>query len=87
VATNETTIRSRIDPVIKRKADRVLKSMGLSMSEAIRLFLHQVVIEKALPFTVKAPNARTVAAMKAVDEGEGLSKVTIDQLEEEWNES
>ncbi len=82
MATNETTIRSRIDPVIKRKAERVLKSMGLSMSEAIRLFLHQVVIEKALPLAVKAPNARTVAAMKAVDKDEGLSKVTIDQLEQ-----
>ena len=84
---NETNIRSRIDLATKSKADKVLKSMGLTMSEAIRLFLHQVVIQKALPFAVKAPNAKTVAVMKAADQGEGLSKVTLDQLQEEWDES
>ena len=84
---NETNIRSRIDLATKSKADKVLKSMGLTMSEAIRLFLHQVVIQKALPFAVKAPNAKTVAVMKKADKGEGLSKVTLDQLQEEWDES
>lgn len=51
----ETVIRSRINADIKLEAQALLEKFGLSMSEAIRLFLHQVVIEKGLPFQVKLP--------------------------------
>jgi DNA-damage-inducible protein J len=83
MAANETTIRSRIDPAIKSKAEKVLGSMGLSMSEAVRLFLHQVVIRRALPFAVVAPNAKTVAAMKAADRGEA-EPTTIEEIKANW---
>ncbi|GEM_PF-786732 len=49
----DTMIRSRIDASLKIEAQSLLDGMGLSMSEAIRLFLHQVVAEKGLPFPVK----------------------------------
>lgn len=52
----DTTIRSRIDPETKQEAQILLKRFGLSMSDAIRLFLHQVVIEKGLPFEIKLPD-------------------------------
>ncbi len=58
----------RIDDDIKTQADETLAAMGLSMSEAVRLFLHRVVAEQALPFEVKVPNARTRAAMNEADE-------------------
>ena len=51
----ETVIRSRINSDVKLEAQVLLEKFGLSMSEAIRLFLHQVVIEKGLPFQVKLP--------------------------------
>ena len=54
---SETVIRSRIDSSIKLEAQALLERFGLTMSEAIRLFLHQVVIEKGLPFQVKLPKA------------------------------
>ena len=50
---SETVIRSRIDSSIKQEAQALLERLGLTMSDAIRLFLHQVVIEKGLPFQVK----------------------------------
>jgi DNA-damage-inducible protein J len=52
----ETTIRSRIDHETKLEAQILLKRFGLSMSDAIRLFLHQVVLEKGLPFEIKLPD-------------------------------
>jgi DNA-damage-inducible protein J len=52
----ETTIRSRIDAATKQEAQILLKRFGLSMSDAIRLFLHQVVLEKGLPFDIKLPD-------------------------------
>jgi DNA-damage-inducible protein J len=49
----ETVIRSRVDSNLKIEAQALLERLGLTMSDAIRLFLHQVVIEKGLPFQVK----------------------------------
>lgn len=57
---SETVIRSRIDSSIKLEAQALLERFGLTMSDAIRLFLHQVVIEKGLPFQVKLPKAEAL---------------------------
>ena len=58
-----TEIRSRIEPDLKEHAQRVLDACGLNFSDAIRLFLRQLVAEQGLPFEVKVPNAITRAAM------------------------
>ena len=57
-------VHVRIDKRIKTKAAKTLASMGLSVSDAVRVLLTRVAAEKALPFAVKAPNATTVAAMR-----------------------
>ena len=62
-------IRSRIEPDLKENATRVLATCGLNVSDAIRLFLRQVVAQNGLPFEVKAPNAATRAAMQEADSG------------------
>jgi DNA-damage-inducible protein J len=82
----DSVIRSRIDPVIKREADRVLRNMGISLSDGIRLFLYQVIAEKALPFKVKAPNAKTIAALEASRKGE-VETVTPAQFKREWKDA
>lgn len=56
-------IRLRIEPDLKEQSAEVLASLGLDMSDAIRLFLRQVVEVQGLPFEVRKPNAKTVAAM------------------------
>ncbi|MBI1898305.1 MAG: type II toxin-antitoxin system RelB/DinJ family antitoxin [Acidobacteria bacterium] len=56
-------IHARIDPKLKRSAERVFSRIGISTTEAIRLFLRQVELHQGLPFPVKVPNAETVAAM------------------------
>lgn len=45
-----TTLNIRIDEKTKSSAFKVLSSMGLDMSSAIKVFLNQVIIEKGLPF-------------------------------------
>jgi DNA-damage-inducible protein J len=54
----------RVDSDIKVQASRALTSMGLSMSDAVRLFLQRVVIDHAFPLELKVPNAETIAAME-----------------------
>lgn len=57
------TIRSRVEPELKREAVEILNASGLDLSTAIRLFLHRVVAENGLPFEV-TPNEKTIAAMQ-----------------------
>ena len=80
----DTIVCARIELALKNEANRLFQRMGLTMSDAIRLFLHQAVIEQALPFAVKVPNATTLAAMEAVGQSKGLERVTLDQLAQEW---
>ncbi len=47
-------IQLRIDPEEKAEAQKVLKSMGLSVSGGIKLFLKEVVKQKKLPFEIVA---------------------------------
>jgi DNA-damage-inducible protein J len=57
-------IRSRIEPDLKDEAQAVLSRVGLNISDAIRLFLRQVVVARGLPFELReTPNATTQAAM------------------------
>lgn len=45
-----TTINIRIDENIKNKASKTLEKMGLDLSSAVKLFLHQTIKEDGLPF-------------------------------------
>ncbi len=56
-------IHARIEPKLKKSAERIFAGIGISTTEAIRLFLKQVELHRGLPFPVSIPNAETVAAM------------------------
>lgn len=60
------TLHVRVDPITKQYAEKLLGTLGLSTSEAINIFLHQVVLRGGLPFsvTLPTPNAETLAAMQ-----------------------
>ena len=47
--SNNTTYNIRIDTRIRKEADELYKSMGMSLSTAINLFLTQSVIQRRLP--------------------------------------
>ena len=53
----------RVDDDIKEQATLALTTMGLSVSDAVRLFLRRVVVDQAFPLELKVPNAQTQAAM------------------------
>ena len=52
------TLNIRIDKNIKAKAGKTLSALGLDTSTAVRIFLHQVVVENGLPFV---PTRNSVA--------------------------
>lgn len=59
-----TMVHVRVDDEIKIQASKAFERMGLTMSEGLRVFLHRVAADQALPFTLKVPNDVTRAAME-----------------------
>jgi DNA-damage-inducible protein J len=56
-------VHIRVDDETKELANEALTSMGLSMSDAVRLFLRRVVVDQAFPLELKVPNAQTREAI------------------------
>ncbi len=65
-------IRARVEPELKKKAEGILSTLGVSPTEAIRLFYKQVVLMDGIPFSVRIPNEMTLAAMDRTDRGQDL---------------
>lgn len=70
------TIRARVEPNIKHQAEAVLKILGISPTEAITLFYHQITLQNGLPFSVKIPNKETQQAMEDCINGIGMTEYT-----------
>ncbi|HQT05426.1 MAG: type II toxin-antitoxin system RelB/DinJ family antitoxin [Gammaproteobacteria bacterium] len=80
---SSTMVHVRIDETIKQQASETLQAMGLSLSDAVRVFLTRVVADKKIPFDLRAPNSDTLAAMKEADEiaGSRMARFsTVDDL-------
>ena len=77
-------ISARINPEIKRNAERVFKELGLTATQAITLFYKQVELERGLPFAVRVPNDVTVNALEEARTRRGLERFnTLDDLLED----
>lgn len=70
-------ISMRVEPELKSEAESVFGSLGLTLTEAINVFLHMSVIEGGMPFEVRQPryNATTERAM---EEARGIMAGKID---------
>lgn len=62
-----STLHVRIEDETKEQATVALEAMGLSVSDAVRLFLKRVVADQAFPLELKVPNAATRSAMAEAD--------------------
>ena len=58
----DTVVRARIDVKLKAQAAAVLRANDLEISDAIRLFLRQVVRCGGLPFAIRDPTVQVVSA-------------------------
>ena len=65
-----TTLSFRTDKKVKKEADLLFHKLGLNMSTALNMFLHQAVQQKGIPFDIclHVPNQETAAALKEADE-------------------
>jgi DNA-damage-inducible protein J len=78
-------VQARIDQSVKDEASVVLASMGLTVSDAMRMLLTRIANEQALPFDPLVPNAKTIAAMKEARAGKAKPFNIIDALMADLN--
>jgi DNA-damage-inducible protein J len=78
-------VHARIEPQTKRKVERVLHKLGITPTEAIRIFYYQISLRGGLPFAVEIPNERTVATLEKSRRGEGIKEFdSLDEMFESW---
>jgi DNA-damage-inducible protein J len=64
-----TMVHVRMNKRLKERATKALEDMGLSVSTVVRVLLARVATEKAIPFQLRVPNAKTRAAMEELERG------------------
>ena len=80
-----TVVRARIDEKIKDEATAVLGSIGLTVSDAFRLMMVRIAVEKRLPFDPLVPSEETIGAMKAARRGDLVEVGGVDELMADLN--
>ena len=65
--TKSATVRARIEPELKEKAEQVFERLGLSTTQAITLFYRQVEVHNGLPFDIVIPHETTWKTFEDTD--------------------
>jgi DNA-damage-inducible protein J len=79
ISTKETT-SIKLDIEVKAKAKEIFQELGLTMGEAVNIFLTQVTLHKGLPFEVKIPNDKTRQAIEDARKDINMQTTTIDEM-------
>ena len=81
------TLHIRIESKVKQKAEETLNELGLSIADAVNVFLKQVILNDGIPFEIRKPklNKETIEAIEDARQGKNLSKTfdTVDEMFEE----
>jgi DNA-damage-inducible protein J len=80
-------VHARMEPQTKHKAEEVLSRLGITPTEAIRVFYRQIALRGGLPFSVTIPNERTAATLRKSRRGQNIETFdTLDAMFESWEE-
>lgn len=86
----KTIIQTRIDSSVRQSAENILNSMGLSLNDGIRLFLHQLINDHGMPFRPsisEEPNEYLKQSIEEVAERKKLIKFNSIEDASKWLDS
>ncbi len=74
----ETYVRARVDAALKAETEDILRQLGISTTEAIRLFLSQIRLRRGLPFPIELPGGNDDLLLPATSRQAALDSVYDD---------
>jgi len=90
MAQKNAHLNIRINPELKREAEILYGSFGLTLSDAVNMFFSKSLMENGLPFELKIPNAETVSAIeegrRLMSDKKAISYTDMDSLWRALNE-
>lgn len=76
-----TLVRARVDEELKDEATAILATMGLAVSDFVRIGLAKVVSEQGVPFEMRVPNRLIKETLAKSERGDDLHKAeSADEL-------
>jgi len=87
-AMNKTaTVHARIDAKTKQASERVLRRIGMTPTDAVRLLYRQIALLREFPLELRVPNKLTASTLSKSDRGEEVEMFdSVEQMVESWNE-
>lgn len=92
-----SNVFARVEPEVKEQAEMVLNQLGIPMSNAVGMFLRQVVIQRGIPFEMKLPDSKPLdmrqmtkeqfdaEIQKGITDIENGRVYSVDEVEEEMH--
>ncbi len=78
-------VHARIEPQTKNKAEEILRRLGLTPTEAIRIFYKQISLRGGLPFPVEIPNKLTASTLKKSRQGKDIQAFdSLEKMFDSW---
>ena len=74
------TTSIKLDPTVKQEAQEIFATLGLTLGEAVNLFLNQVRLRKGIPFDIEIPNAKTQQILQEIREGKNVDTFSLDEI-------
>ena len=65
-----SSMHIRVEPKVKEEVEKILKALGMTSTEAINIYLRQIILNSGIPFEIKMPqfSDEMLEALKEADE-------------------
>jgi len=85
--SQSAVVHARIDQATKAATEKVLDSLGMTPTEAIRLFYRQIAIRKSFPLELHVPNKLTASVFTKSDKNQDIERFnSAAELYASWDE-
>lgn len=74
------TTSIKLDPTVKQEAQKIFAELGITLGEAVTLFLNQVRLRKGIPFDIEIPNEETQQVFREIQAGQNIDDFSFQEL-------
>lgn len=68
IMAKSATLNIRTDPMVKAQAEAIYQRFGITLTDAVNIFLRKSIMDGGLPFDMRQPNAETFSAIMEAED-------------------